>query len=219
MERADIVITSTGSPQPIFRSEDAQQFLHRRRGRPICFIDISVPRSVDSTINRLDGVFLYDIDDLQSVAGAHLAERSRQAELAESLLLAEVERYRRRFRALDVAPEIMQLQSLLEDIRQAEVQRLRYRLADLSPEQYVAVDALTKGLVNKFLHHPLQAIKAAAREDDTAAVEIIRQTFGLHLTGRYSKLGFAHTDVVRTGEEFGQDMPRGYQTIYGQQAD
>ncbi|HUA91653.1 MAG TPA: hypothetical protein VL991_03745, partial [Terracidiphilus sp.] len=78
------------------------------------------------------------------------------------------------------------LQSLLEDIRQAEVQRLRYRLVDLSPEQHACVEALTKSLVNKFLHHPLQAIKAAAREDDSAAVEIIRQAFGLHLTRRYS---------------------------------
>ena len=186
VDKVDVVITSTGSSQPLFRSEEAEEFLHRRRGRPICFIDISVPRSVDSTINRLDGVFLYDIDDLESIAGAHLAERSKQAELAESLIQAEVERFRRRFRALDVAPEIMRLQSILEDIRQAEVQRLRYRLVDLSPEQHACVEALTKSLVNKFLHHPLQAIKAAAREDDSAAVEIIRQAFGLHLTGRYS---------------------------------
>ena len=74
---ADIVISSTGAPHPIFRREHGQAFLHRRRNRPMFFIDIAVPRDVDPAMNKLDGIFVYDIDDLQQVAAAHMAERSR----------------------------------------------------------------------------------------------------------------------------------------------
>jgi glutamyl-tRNA reductase len=89
-DQADIIITSTGSARPVFRREHAQHFLQQRRGRPMFFIDIAVPRDVDPEVNKLDGIFLYDIDDLQSVAGSHLKERGKEAELAEAMILAEV---------------------------------------------------------------------------------------------------------------------------------
>ncbi|HEV2276321.1 MAG TPA: glutamyl-tRNA reductase [Acidobacteriaceae bacterium] len=184
-DQADIIITSTGAPQAIFRKEHAQQFLQRRRGHPMFFIDIAVPRDVDPEVNRLDGVFLYDIDDLQSVASSHLDERSKGAELAEAMIAAEVEEYLRRLQALNVVPEIQQLQRSVEAIRQAEFSRMEKRLQGLTAEQQAAVEHLTRSLVNKLLHHPLQAIKGAAKEGNAAAVEAIRQAFGLHLTGRY----------------------------------
>ena len=87
------------------------------------FIDIAVPRDVDPEVNKLDGIFLYDIDDLQSVAGSHLKERSREAELAEAMILAEVDKYQRRLHALNVAPEIVQLQQSAEQIRLGELRR------------------------------------------------------------------------------------------------
>ncbi len=76
---ADIVISSTGAPHPIFRREHCQAFMHRRRNRPMFFIDIAVPRDVDPAVNQLEGIFVYDIDDLQAVAASHMAERGRQA--------------------------------------------------------------------------------------------------------------------------------------------
>ena len=83
--RADIVISSTGAPHPIFRPEHGHAFMHQRRNRPMFFIDIAVPRDVDPEMNKLDGIFVYDIDDLQQVASAHMEERSRQAVDAEAL--------------------------------------------------------------------------------------------------------------------------------------
>jgi glutamyl-tRNA reductase len=183
--QADIIITSTGASTPIFRKEHAQLFLQRRRGQPMFFIDIAVPRDVDPEVNRLDGIFLYDIDDLQSVASSHLDERGKEAELAEAMIAAEVEQYQRRLQALNVVPEIAHLQQTVEAIRQAEHRRLESQLQGLSPEQTAAVEMLTRSLVNKLLHHPLQAIKSAAKEGNAPAVDTIRQTFGLHLTGRY----------------------------------
>jgi glutamyl-tRNA reductase len=182
-DHADIVITSTGAARPVFRREHAQQFLQQRRGRPMFFIDIAVPRDVDPEVNKLDGIFLYDIDDLQSVAGSHMKERSREAELAEAMILAEVDKYQRRLHALNVAPEIVQLQQSAEQIRLGELRRVGSRLQGLSAEQQTAVEALTRSLVNKFLHRPVQAIKAAASEGNTAAVEAIREAFGTSGSG------------------------------------
>ena len=178
-DQADIVITSTGSPRPIFRREHAQHFLQQRRGRPMFFIDIAVPRDVDPEVNKLDGIFLYDIDDLQSVAGSNLRERSKAAESAEAMIAEEVSKYQRRLHALSVGPEIVQLQHSAEQIRRAEMKRVAGRLQTLSPEQLAAVEMLTRGLVNKFLHQPVQAMKSAASEGNTAALDVIREAFGL----------------------------------------
>jgi glutamyl-tRNA reductase len=171
--QADIVITSTGAPLPIFRSEHGQALLHRRRNRPMFFIDIAVPRDVDPAMNKLEGMFVYNIDDLQAVAAAHLAERSRVAESAESLIAAEVERFVERQRAVTAAPAIAALQRQAEEMRQAELRRIQSRLGSLTAEQVAAVEALTRGLVNKFLHQPMQALKQAARENDSARLEAL----------------------------------------------
>jgi glutamyl-tRNA reductase len=177
--QADIVITSTGAAQPIFLREDGQAFLHRRKNRPMFFIDIAVPRDVDPEMNRLEGIFLYDIDDLQSVAAAHLAERTREAADAEAMIAAEVERYHLKLRAVNVVPAIVGLQQQAEELRQAELRRVQSRLGALTAEQAAAVEALSRGLVNKFLHPPMQALKQAARDGDVARIEAIRETYAL----------------------------------------
>jgi glutamyl-tRNA reductase len=84
-----------------------------------------------------------------------------------------------------VTPQIVQLQQSAEQIRQAELRRLAGRLQNLSPEQQAAVEALTRGLINKFLHRPVQAIKAAASEGNAVAVDAIRDAFGVSGTGRH----------------------------------
>ena len=170
---ADIVISSTGAPHPIFRREHGQAFMHRRRNKPMFFIDIAVPRDVDPEMGKLEGIFVYDIDDLQAVAAAHLAERSREASDAETLIAGEVERFHQRQRTVNVAPAIVALQRQAEEIRQAELKRMQSRLGGLSAEQVAAVEALTRGLVNKFLHPPMQALKQAAREGDQVKLDTV----------------------------------------------
>ncbi len=170
---ADIVISSTGAPHPIFRREHGQAFLHRRRNRPMFFIDIAVPRDVDPEMNKLDGIFVYDIDDLQQVATAHMEARSREAIDAEALIAQEVEHFEQRQRTVNVAPAIVALQRRAEAIRQGELDRIQPRLGSLTPEQAAAVEALTRGLVNKFLHPSMQAIKQAAREGDSVRLDAL----------------------------------------------
>jgi len=192
-DEADILITSTGSPEFIFRTQHAQQFLHRRRNRPMFIIDIAVPRDVDPEINRLDGIFLYDIDDLQSVAVSNLSDRGREAQRAEEILEQELARYQRRIESLDIVPALVDLQAVAEDIRQAELRRAQSRLQSLTPAQQNAVEVLTRGIVNKFLHQPLRVLKAAAREGDLVTVEAIRAAFGFNGSRNETDISLTHT--------------------------
>ncbi|HTV81179.1 MAG TPA: glutamyl-tRNA reductase [Acidobacteriaceae bacterium] len=174
---ADIVITSTGSTQHIIGVEQAQAILHRRRNRPVFLIDIAVPRDVDPRINRLEGIFLYDIDDLQQVAAGHLGDRGREAERAEAIIAEETERFHRRLRTVDISPVLRHVQAKSEEMRQEELHRARRLMQSLTPEQQIAVDSLTRGLMNKFLHLPLRALKTAAREGDASSLEAIGNVF------------------------------------------
>jgi glutamyl-tRNA reductase len=183
-DRADIVITSTGSPHAIFRREHGERFLARRKNRPMFFIDIAVPRDVAPEMGKLDGIFIYDIDDLQQAVSSHVADRRREAERAEAIITSEVENFKARFEGrlhtLDVVPTIVSLQDHLETIRQAEIDRVRGRLGPLSPEQEIAVEALTRGIISKVMHTPITTLKTAAREAEaTTVIEVVRRLFNL----------------------------------------
>jgi glutamyl-tRNA reductase len=184
-DQADIVITSTGSPQAIFRREHGEQFLSRRKNKPMFFIDIAVPRDVSREMAKLDGIFTYDIDDLQQAVTTHVADRRKEAERAEAIIASEVENFQARFEArlhtLDIVPTIVSLQDHLETIRQAEIDRVRGRMGHLTPEQEMAVEALTRGIINKVMHTPITTLKSAAKDSQaTTIVEVVRRLFNLH---------------------------------------
>jgi len=162
--RADIIITSTGAAstgvdQQIFTRANGHQFVQRRRGRPIFFIDIAVPRDVDPRMNEVEGCFVYDIDDLQQVAQSNLSDRNREAAAAEQIIAREVDSYQHRLRSLDAVPAILALQTSAEQTRQAELARTAKALSGLTPEQSAAVDALTRSLTAKLLHPQLVALR------------------------------------------------------------
>ncbi|HWW96843.1 MAG TPA: hypothetical protein VNY74_04065, partial [Edaphobacter sp.] len=161
--RADIVITSTGAPQKIFGRSHGQHFLQSRRNRPMFFIDIAVPRDVDPRMNEVEGCFVYDIDDLQQVAAANLADRSREAAAAETIVSREVDKYHERLQSRDAVPAIKALQQQAEAIREAELARSQSKLADLTPQQREAVEALTRSLTAKLLHPQLTALRESTR--------------------------------------------------------
>ena len=179
--RADIVISSTGAPHAIFRKEHGEKFLSKRRNRPMFFIDIAVPRDIDAEMNKLDGIFVYDIDDLQQVVSSHVADRRVEADRAEAIVSLEVEKFQARLQTLDVVPTIVSLQEHLETVRQAEIDRVRGRLGAMTPEQELAVEALTRGIINKIMHTPITTLKTAARESSeaTTVIDLVRKLFGL----------------------------------------
>jgi len=157
--RADIVITSTGAPQHLFGRANGQQFIQRRRGRPMFFIDIAVPRDVDPHMNEVEGCFVYDIDDLQQVTAANQADRHREAEAAEQIITEEVTRYHQRLQSLESVPAIKALQQNAETVRKAELLRVARVMETLTPEQKAALDTLTRNLTNKLLHPQLVALR------------------------------------------------------------
>ncbi len=163
--RADIIITSTGaaatSTGHVFTREHARNLLQRRRNRPVFFIDIAVPRDVSPAVNKLEGCFVYDIDDLQQVAAEHQRSRTREAAEAERIISAETERYDARLAAAPATEAIKQLQLSAESLRKAELARTAQRLAaaPLTPEQQAAIEALTKSLTAKLLHPQLTALR------------------------------------------------------------
>jgi len=175
--RADIVVTSTGAPQKIFGRSHGQHFLQQRRNRPMFFIDIAVPRDVDPAMNEVEGCFVYDIDDLQQVATANLADRSREAQAAETIVSMEVEKYHQRLQSLDATRAILSLQQHAESLRQVELRRSASKLAGLTADQRAAVEALTRSLINKFLHAPMTALREAAREGDSEALADLESLF------------------------------------------
>ena len=209
---ADIVISSTGAPHHIFRREHGQQFMHRRRNRPMFFIDIAVPRDVDPAMNKVEGIFVYDIDDLQQVAAAHIAERKSQAGDAEALVEAEVERFHQRRRAVNVAPAIVSLQRQAEEIRINELKRMHAKLGTLNGEQLAAVEALTRGLVNKFLHPPMQALKQAARENDSTRVDALCETWSLPSVAEREEQSGSNVVPILPEEKKATDSPRANET-------
>jgi glutamyl-tRNA reductase len=184
VDRADIVITSTGAPHTIFRKEHGERFLAKRKNRPMFFIDIAVPRDVDPEMNKLDGIFVYDIDDLQQVVVAHISDRRAEADRAEAIVQLEVDKFQARLQTLDVVPTIVSLQEHLETVRQAEIDRVRGRLGDLTPEQEIAIEALSRGIINKIMHTPITTLKSAAREssESTTIVDLVRKLFNLRDT-------------------------------------
>jgi len=179
-EKADVVITSTGAPVTIFKREHGARFLAKRRNRPMFFIDLAVPRDVDPEMSKLDGIFVYDIDDLQEAVSSHVESRKKEAEHAESIIRTEVERFHARLQTLHVVPTIVSVQDQFETIRQAELDRVRGRLGKLTPEQEMAVEALTHGIVNKIMHTPIRSLKsAAAGPEMTTIIETFRKIFDL----------------------------------------
>jgi glutamyl-tRNA reductase len=183
LDEADIIITSTGSGQPLFLKEHGAKFMARRRGRPMFFIDIAVPRDVDPAMSRLEGVFVYDIDDLQAVAAQHALSRSGEAQKAESIIESEVASFQRKREALEITPTLLTVRESLESLRRSELDRSRTRLAGLSEEQRAAVDAMTRDLLNKVAHGPMQVLKTAAQDNDVASVEAIRRAFTRNAPG------------------------------------
>lgn len=178
--KADIVISSTGAPHFVLQKEQVANLLAARKNRPMFFVDIAVPRDIDPAVNELDNAFVYDIDDLEQVVDANKKQREREAVWAEEIVRDEVQKMMKRLASREVVPTIVALEDRLNRIREMELERQRGRLQDLTPEQREALDALTRGIVNKILHGPITELKSGAGQPEQGAlVHLIRKMFGV----------------------------------------
>ncbi|MBI4875450.1 MAG: glutamyl-tRNA reductase [Acidobacteria bacterium] len=180
LPEVDIVITSSGAPHYILRKDEMRRVIEARRNRPMFLIDIAVPRNVEPAVNELDNIYLYDIDDLARVVESNLRARREVAHEAEAIVAEEVERLVERLKAREVAPVIASLQGQLEQVRRGELERLRGRFGELTPQQEEALETLTRGIVNKIAHGPIAELrKTAGYPHGIHLADMIRRVFRL----------------------------------------
>src|SRR5262249_10985013 len=129
LANADIVVTATGAKEPVLTRGRVEDAMRRRRGRPLFIIDIAVPRDVDPEVGSLDQVFLYNIDDLQSIVKENLTRRSTEVERAESIVREEVTRFATWMQSREVLPTVIALRERFEAIRVAELKRLEPKMS------------------------------------------------------------------------------------------
>lgn len=180
LETVDVMLTSTGASETIIDTGDVEAVMAARGGRPLLIVDVAMPRDVDPGACAIDGVTLLDMDDLRAFAESGIAERRREIASVQEIVDGEVGRYFDVLAAREVAPLIAQLRDRAEEVRTSELERFDARLADLSPKERVAVEALTRGIVNKLLHEPTIRLKDApgtAKADRLA--DALRTLFGL----------------------------------------
>ncbi|MBI4515421.1 MAG: glutamyl-tRNA reductase [Deltaproteobacteria bacterium] len=176
---ADIVIGSTAAPTHVLTPALINEALHERKQRPMFLVDVSVPRAFDPAINKIDNVYLYDIDDLADVSEDNLAERQREAAKAELIVEAEVNSFWHWLSGLDVVPTIVALREKVETIRRRELDKTFSTMKDLSPRQREGLEALTAAIVNKILHAPIKHLKRHDPQSESFVIDAARQLFDL----------------------------------------
>ncbi len=163
LHKADIVLTSTGAPHAIITPVDLEEVIRRRRMKPMFLIDIAVPRDIDPAVNKLDSVYLYDMDDLQQVVAANLEGRMQEADKAEAIIAEEILQFYKWVATLEVTPTIVALRNRFEELRKAELERTLANWKEAPPDTQKRLDALTMAFMNKLLHQPTTVLKKAGQ--------------------------------------------------------
>jgi glutamyl-tRNA reductase len=189
LRMADIVISSTGSPQYLLRRDPILKVMRDRKQRPIFFIDIAVPRDIEPSVNDIENVYLYDLDDLQEVVNANIQDREKEAAKAEAIVQEEVVKFVGWYQGLEVTPTIKALREKFEEIRKKELEKTLSLHPELSEKERQSLEALTSAIVNKILHTPFTLLRQTNEEAMAELyLDSLRALFGV-------------TDQNRKGEE------------------
>ncbi|MBF0621004.1 MAG: glutamyl-tRNA reductase [Magnetococcales bacterium] len=180
LHRADIIISSTGSPRPILSAAMVRNALKQRRQQPMFLIDIAVPRDIDPAINSVDSAFLYDIDDLNKIVQDNMVGRHQAAENAQNIVDEEVPEFIHWLQSLDVVPTIVDLRNRLESLKDRELERTFQKWPGLSDDDRKRVEELGRLLINKVLHDPVSRLRTMAGDGNgDVYVDATRKLFGL----------------------------------------
>jgi glutamyl-tRNA reductase len=162
LERTDVLLASTAAEAVLLERSDFETVMEQRGGRALLVVDVAVPRDIDPGVAEVFGVTLLDIDDLKAFAEQSLQQRRQEIGKVREIITAELDRFRFEHSAREVAPLVASLRGRAESVRNAELERFAGRLARLDPATREAVEALTKGIVNKLLHDPTVRVKESA---------------------------------------------------------
>jgi glutamyl-tRNA reductase len=181
---ADLIIGAVDTTTPILGPAQIEAALQERRRRPMFLIDLAVPRCIDPALHALDDVYLYDVDDLESVVEENRGARHVDARRAEAMLEGEVEAFWAWYRGRGVVPTIVEIRDRVERVRLEEVERFARPGGPLGAVPADAVEHLTRALVNKILHRPITELtRAAERGEDDELLRLARALFGLPVDG------------------------------------
>ena len=176
----DIALCSTAAPHAVVTWERVGHIIAGRGGRPLCILDLAVPRDVDPAVAQLENVFLYDVDDLQTVAAQATARRRDEVPAAERIVEEEADHFWAWYGGLGVVPAIKEFRTRMDALRAAELERAMRQLGHLSAEDRAHVEQFSQALLSKFLHQPTVALKAAAEEGrGYGLLEALRRLFGM----------------------------------------
>ena len=183
LAEVDLLICSTAAPRTIVGVEQIAGSLKGRGDRPLCILDIAVPRDVDPAVGALSNVFLYDLDDLRTVATANIERRRDELPAAEEVIAPEVEKYWEWLAGLAAVPVLRTFRSEMDRLREAELSDTMRKLDHLSPNDREAIEHFSRALMNKFLHEPSVRLRAAAANGrGLGVVDALRYLFDLRST-------------------------------------
>jgi glutamyl-tRNA reductase len=179
LELADIVLSSTSSPHPIVGRDELALVMGERRGRPLLLIDIAVPRDIDPACSELEGVTLYDIDDLQAVVARNLSTRAEEIPRAVEIVEEELHRFARWLGALDTLPTVSALRAHGEGLVEQVLEENTGRWESASPRDLVRVEAIARAVMSRLLHEPTIRLRSLGEDRGHASLELVRELFGL----------------------------------------
>ncbi|HET7612495.1 MAG TPA: glutamyl-tRNA reductase [Gemmatimonadaceae bacterium] len=176
----DVLICSTASPVPVVTVPRVRSSIEARGDRPLCILDIALPRDVETAVGELDNVFLYDLDDLRAAAAANLEQRAEDIPAAQAIVAAESQKFWDWVAGLAAVPVVREFREEMDRLRSTELAAALRRLGALTPEQAETVENFSKSLMNKFLHEPSVRLKAAAANGrGLGVVDAARYLFAL----------------------------------------
>ena len=180
LKLADLVIGCAGAPEFLLKPEAVEETLRERKQKAMFFIDLGDRRNFDPSINQIANVYLYDIDDLQSVANENLNERAGEVRKADEIVEEEVAGFLHWLDSLDQVPTIVALRQRLEEIRRSELEKsLRTSLKGLSEKERQAIEDMTSAMIGKILHAPISRMKKPEDGEESLYVEALKKLFGL----------------------------------------
>jgi len=181
--RADIVLSSTSSPHPIVGREELELVMGERAGRALLLIDIAVPRDVDPACGELDGVALYDIDDLQAVVARNLNTRASETPQALEIVEEEIHRFARWLGQADALPTVSALREHGNTLVEQVLAENAGRWESASPRDLARVEAVARAVMSRLLHEPTIRLRSLGEHRGHASLEVVRELFGLRENG------------------------------------
>ena len=180
LSEVDVLLCSTASPVPVVTVARVRDAVDARGDKPLCILDIALPRDVEAAVGELDNVFLYDLDDLRAAAAANLEQREEDIPAAQQIIAEEVRTYWEWVAGLAAVPVVREFREEMEKVRTTELAAALKRIGPLSAEQKGAVEHFSRALMNKFLHEPSVRLKAAAANGrGLGVVDAARYLFAL----------------------------------------